>query len=430
MSNTLAIAAVTNAIRNLLQSELPALDAELSDLNVTTRTPDAARKNLAGTSLNVFLYEAVSNAGWRNQDLPAQVRPGEAGTPPLALNLHYLLTSYARDDADQQAVSHRVLAGAMSVLHDHPVLDSSELAAALTDNDVAAQPERIRITPLQLSLDDISKLWTAFQANFRLSAAYEARVLLIDSRNASRSPLPVLARGAQDTGVTTLTGTALVLQGLIPPDSQPAARLGETVTVVGSNLTAAQTVIRFTSLWRVPEGQPPAEQVELLPTAGDRAGRLDVVVPDRPDDAAAFGRWVPGFYTAAAVTARPGLPVAASNEVGFALAPQITVTPHGAAAVAIGGTLTVTCVPRIKDGQLVILLLGDRQLAPESLANPAPGDPNLDTIPTTLTFTVPALDPGTYLVRLRVDGVDSIPVLRTGPRGLPSFDPGQQVNVP
>jgi hypothetical protein len=430
MSNTLAIAAVTNAIRNLLQSELPSLDAELSDLDVTTRTPDTARKSLAGTSLNVFLYEAVSNAAWRNQDLPAQVRPGEAGSPPLALNLHYLLTSYARDDADQEAVSHRVLAGAMSVLHDHPVLNGSELAAALTNNDVAAQPERIRITPLQLSMDDMSKLWTAFQTNFRLSAAYEATVLLIESRNPVRSPLPVLARGAQDTGVATMAGTAAVLKGLIPPDSQPAARLGERVAVVGNNLTAAQTVIRFTSLWHVPEGEPPAEQVELSPVPGDRAGRLDVVVPDQPDDAAAFGRWVPGFYTAAAVTARLGLPVAASNEVGFALAPQITVTPHGEAAVAIGGILTATCVPRIRDGQRVLLLLGDRQLAPETLANPASGDPGFDTIPTTLTFTVPALDPGTYLVRLRVDGVDSIPVLRAGPRKLASFDPDQQVNVP
>ncbi len=433
MSNTLAIAATTNAIRNLLLTQLPTLDTQLSDLDVTTRTPDTARKGLAGTSVNVFLYETAINLGWRNQDLPSQVRSGENGVPPLALNLHYLVTAYARDDADQDAISHRVLAAAMSVLHDHPVLAAGELAAALADNDVAAQPERVRLTPLHLGVEEISKLWTAFQTNYRLSAAYEATVLLIDSRTAAKSAPPVLTRGAQDQGIKTLTGAAPVLRQITPPDSQPAGRLGETMNLAGTGLSAADTAIRFTTLYRPPEGEPLPDPVELAPTrrvaGGSESGGLEVELPDQPHDPTAFGRWTAGFHTAAVVTRRIGLPAMASNEVAFALAPQITVAPHSPTAVGTGATLTVTCVPRIKSAQKVLLLLGDQQLAPASVSNPGTADPNFNTTPSTLTFTVPATDAGTYLVRLRVDGVDSMPVIRTGVPPVPSFDPEQQVNL-
>ncbi|WP_164520394.1 DUF4255 domain-containing protein [Specibacter cremeus] len=432
MSNTLAIAATTNAIRNLLQARLPALDTELSDLDVTTRTPDTARKGLAGTSVNLFLYETAVNLGWRNQDLPAQVHAGESGRPPLALDLRYLLTAYARDDADQDAVSHRVLAAAMSVLHDHPVLGADELAAALAGNDVGGQPERVRITPLRHGVEEISKLWTAFATNYRVSAAYEATVLLIDSRTPAASALPVLTRGAQDTGVRTLSGAAAVLTALTPADGQPAARLGETVTVAGTALAVADTVALFTALYRPPAGVPAPEPIELAPgvpsgAVGVTGTRLDVALPDQAHDATAWGRWTIGFHTVALVTAHPGQPALASNEAALALAPQITRTPT---SVAAGGTLTLTCVPRIRPGQSVLAIIGDRQVVPASIVNPAPNDPNLDTTPTTLTVTVPAMDPGTYVVRLRVDGVDSIPVIRAGSPPLPSFDPAQQVTVP
>ncbi|MCU1574691.1 MAG: hypothetical protein JWO93_2773 [Micrococcaceae bacterium] len=183
MNNTAAIAAVTNALRNLLQDALPALDAELSDLMVTTRNPDSARTGQTGTSLNVFLYEVVTDAASRNRTSTEQTPSGPGGSPPLALNLHYLLTPYPRDEADQEAVSQRVLAGAMSVLHGHPVLDSSELAAAVTGGDVAAPSEPVRITWLQLSLADLSQLWRAFHTSLRLSAAYEATLLLTDGHD-------------------------------------------------------------------------------------------------------------------------------------------------------------------------------------------------------------------------------------------------------
>src|SRR6185437_12405922 len=110
MSNVLAIAATTRTLRNLLLARIPALDAELSDLEVTLQPPDIARKGISKSQLNLFLFQVVTNAAWSNLDMPGRVRPGETAPPALALNLHYLITAWGRGDSDSDALSHRVLA--------------------------------------------------------------------------------------------------------------------------------------------------------------------------------------------------------------------------------------------------------------------------------------------------------------------------------
>ncbi|NHB84437.1 DUF4255 domain-containing protein [Tessaracoccus sp. HDW20] len=159
MSNSLSIAAVTLALRRLLDVAVPRLDPGLLGIQITTRTPDQARTNVTGESLNLFLYRAAVNAAWANLDPPRVVRPGESGLPSLALDLNYLLTAYSAEAGDATAASHRALGAAMGALHDHPVLDGDELRAALAGSDVHEQLERIRVTPLPLTVDDISKLW-------------------------------------------------------------------------------------------------------------------------------------------------------------------------------------------------------------------------------------------------------------------------------
>ena len=413
MSNALAVAATTATLRNLLFTQVPLLDNDLSDLEVTTQPLDVARKGVSKAQLNLFLYQTMANAGWRNLDMPGQVRQGEASNPALALNLHYLLTTYGRGEGDNDAVSHRVLGAAMSVLHDHPVLSRGAIRAALAGNDLADQFEPLKITPLALTIEDISKLWMVFMTQYRVSAAYEVTVVLIDSKVPARSPLPVLSRGPANLGWPAAASKAPVLTEVRPVRLQQAARLGEDLVVAGGQLsTAAQA--RFTST-RI--GQP----VEL-PVAGGNASEITIHLPAKADDAMALTRWAPGLYTLALLIRGPGVPTIASNEVAFALAPQITVTPTTAGPGTIA--LTVTCEPRIVPGQRVLLLFGDRQAEATSVTTPP--DP---AQPTTLMFTLPGITAASYLVRLRVDGVDSIPVVYRGTPPVAAFDPDQTVVV-
>jgi Pvc16 N-terminal domain len=414
MSNSLAVAATTATLRNLLLSEVPKADADLADLEVTTQPLDAARKGITKAQLNLFLYQTVTNAAWRNLDVPGPVRPGETGSPPLALNLHYLITTYGRGEADNHAVSHRVLGAAMSVLHDHPVLSRAEISAALAGNDLADQFERLKVTPLPMTIEDISKLWMVFMTQYRISAAYEVTVVLIDSKTPARSPLPVLTRGKAGRGWPATASVAPVLTEVRPARSQQAARLGEDVVVAGARLTSGAAV-RFTST-RVPHS------VELPASAGGTASEITVHLPDKAHDSSALSRWAPGLYTVALVIRDGGAPVMTSNEVALALAPLTTVTPTRATHGTI--TLRITCEPRIVPGQRVLLVFGDRQAQAASMTTPP--DP---AQPTTLTFTLHGITAGRYLVRLRVDGVDSIPVVYTGSPPVPGFDPNQTVEV-
>ena len=413
MSNVLAIAAATRTLRNLLLTQVPALDSELSDLEVTLQPPDVARKGITKAQLNVFLYQVVPNAAWRNMDMPGRTRPGETAPPALALNLHYLLTAWGRGDTDSDAISHRVLAAAMSTLHDRAVLDGNDIRNALPDNDLADQIERVRFTPLPQSVDEISKLWTAFQTNYRVSSAYEATVVLIDSQSPARASLPVLKRGAQDRGVIDVPSTAATLSSIALPHQQSSARLGDDLVLDGSQLTAVNAVVRFESL-RLDA------PVDVVPVAGDAAGTLRVHLADPTQDADAPTRWAPGIYTLSLLVQSPDLPALVSNELALALAPVITVGPLTAAVGTVD--LTVTCMPRLRDGQRVFLVFGDQLVAPQGITQP--GDLHQ---PTSITFKVPAVAKGTYTVRLRVDGADSIPVDFSG--SVPAFDSSQQVVV-
>lgn len=440
MSNARSLTAVTATLRHLLNSQVPPLVAPLAGLSVTSVPPDLTRKDVTKPpQINVFLYQSVINAAWRNMDMPRQVRPGEQAPPPLALNLHYLVTAYASDDNDNldASASHLLIGAAMSVLHDHPVLGREEINNALAASGLAGQLERIRITPVQLSLDELSKLWSTFQAPYRLSAAYECTVVLIDSNRASAAALPVLRRGADDQGVDAVTGSGPVLRALTPPRAQSAGRLGEEIEVAGEGIQTADARLRFTSTMAPlphlpPDPVPlPPPLVELAPVPGD-GGPLRVLLPELADDPEAWERWAPGSYSVSAILRPAGLPARHGGAaVAFALAPTVTLTPNSTTAptVSPGDVLTLTCTPRLRHGQQVLVLFDDMPLAPLSIVHPDRLAPNYLQTPTTVTIAVPAADPGLHLVRLRVDGIDSIPVILTGDPALPAFDPAQQVRL-
>lgn len=406
MSNPLGIAVVTATLRNLFHGSLPA-DPELSDTVVTTKHPDLARDGSSLNQLNVFLYQTLHNPAWRNMPLPDRARPGETGQPPLPLDLCYLVTAYGRDDDD--VFAHRVLGRAMSLLHDHAVLDRTEVGAALGGGDLHEQVERIRITPKNLSLDEVSKLWSAFQTEYRLSAAYEISVVLIESTRATRTPLPVLTRGPADTGVAVVTGLVPPLptvQTLTPQGNQPSARLGDTLTLTGHHLDG-DTVTAVFSSRRLPA------DLDVGPPLSATAEQVVVRVPDTaPAD------WVAGTFTLALRITRAGQPDRLTNEVPLSVAPLLSGLPQSVGPDPNGtATVAVTVSPPVLPGQRAALLLGDREVSARPHAAPTG----------TLTFDVPGALPGQYLVRVRVDGVDSHLVDRTVVP--PVFDATQQVTV-
>jgi Pvc16 N-terminal domain len=431
MSNALSIAAVTRTLRSLLDnvaatdfSGLPNDTRPTAQIEVTTLPPDRARlPDASRNRLNLFLYQTELNAAWRNMDIPRRVRPGENGFPPLGLDLFYLITAYAENDSD--LIGHVLLGTAMRMLHDHAVFSRAEIRTALSLSELDAQIERVRITPQPLSLDEISKLWTGFQSEYRLSAAYQVAVVLIDSDRALRAALPVLRRGSEDRGAFVVAAPSPSLLKVKeffdptlptrPPYGKPAAELGDVIVLTGAHFGGNDMTARFLHsrlddpLTRPLEAERTDTEVQVaLPSAAD-AG-----VP---------AAWPAGFYTVELEVQRPTPPNWTTNRLPFGLAPTITsLNPTSQGVGAQPFDLTVTCTPQVLAEQRAVLLFGDREVVPSSVVTPA--DPDADT---TLVFPISDAAEGAYVVRVRVDGVDSIPIDFTA--SPPQFDGGQTVTI-
>ena len=446
MSSPLAIGAVSAVLKNLLDSgfieQVPPIG---TTVNVTAIAPDAIRLDAPEDppQLNVFLHQVTPNAAWRNRDLPARSSNGERMTThALALDLHYLITAYGRSDFQAEIL----LGYAMHLLHERPVLDRPAIRRALdpspldasmlppafqalTASDLADQVETIRITPIVMPADEMSKLWAAIQSHYRPSAAYQVSVVLIDTRGPSRLPLPVLSRGpvdavsGRDRGVVVNADMLSPLPTLFdaePPARQVVARLGETITVSGIRLLGAGATALL-----VHRLATTAIEVPVTPNATGTEFSLTL-----PNDGPAQSAFVPGLWQLSVRLTPAGDPVPReTNGIGLPIAADPVIAADGglglpAATVVRGGvpprvTVTLQSRPQVRPGQRATLTLDD--VSAEANRRTAASDPLVFVFPN----TIPA---GNRRIRLRVDGVDSPLVRRSGP--APDFDPTQQLTVP
>jgi len=404
MSDYLAVGGVSAVLRSLLTTALTTggpsslLGAPLS---ITATSPDLVA---TGTNeiprLNLFMYYASPNAAYRNFDLPAYDSAGRrASNPPLALDLHYLLTAYGSTQFDPEIL----LGWGMQVFHEMPIVPREIVQDALTAlgtatpenkllsaSTLANQVESLRITPEALSNDDISRLWMAFQTNYRPTASYLVTVVLIQETQAVKTNLPVQTR----------TLVALPLQPPVIDSISPATVApGEMLTIAGSNFVGdvvADTLVAFD------QGDPVAPDTiqgnlirvkvpGTLPAGGRTVRILRQVNFGEPTDPHK------GF---------------SSSLAAFQLVPTISSPP---ASVAAGSTLTLTIVPPVGNTQKAILYLGDFAVPIDERSATGPATSS------TLDFPIPpGFAAGNYPLRISIDGADSRLTLDTT-QGSPTF---------
>jgi hypothetical protein len=391
MSNHLAVATTTEALRRLLQAAIGS--TQLAGAVATTGRPsgNGVAGDVPDLGVNAYLYQVSPNVAWRNADLPTRDGTGSLRQrPQVALDLHYLLTFHG-DDA--QAEPQRLLGGVVSALHTRAVLSREGLRRIVADagdpdnpnpphpylasSDLAEQAALVRFTPLALNLEELSKLWSVFfQTRYVLSLAYQASVVLIEADEAARAALPVRRRG-----VTVVPFRRPLIDEVVPQIVEPGAVL----TLRGRNLAAAAAVVVFDGA------------TEVAPLAL-RDAELEVAVPAT----------VPAGIRTVAVRhdvdlATPHEPHRglASNLVAFALAPVIT-TPLPLEPVARGDVLRLDLRPSLERTQAVRLLLGDRVIPIRRDATVPDRSGHAEF---TIPHDVPAADG--YLLRVEVDGVPS-----------------------
>lgn len=122
MSSALAIAGVTAVLRDLLNDGF--INHNVSGMVGSTVTvsafpPDRVvpASGTEHTQLNLFLHQVTFNTGWRNHALPSRDESGRqrVTNPPLALDLHYLLSAYSAEELGSEIL----LGYAMQLLTRH-----------------------------------------------------------------------------------------------------------------------------------------------------------------------------------------------------------------------------------------------------------------------------------------------------------------------
>ncbi len=409
MSTALAISAVTAVLQSFLSSVYNAPSSPLGSVSVSAIAPDIVQSSLgsgaeAQLQVNLFLHQVTPNAAWRNVGLPSAAGDGSTRlkNPPLALNLHYLLTAYASKDTQAEAL----LGFAVLMMHENPVLPRSQISSALNNlassnppsnplakvlssSGLADQIEMLKITPSTLGREEMAWIWTALKADYRPTFAFDVSVALLESPLASSSPLPVLSQN-----ITAQPGSTAPSFQIQLPGGESAALPGDTVTFAGQFSTGTVQVLLVHQRLGA---QPP-----ITPSAATSSSVSFAIPSNTPA----------GNYTVS-VTVTNGSGVVLQSTLGqpIALAPTIpSPAAATAAANALGTLVTLTANPQVVTGQTVSLAMGGTTAPAQTFTAPT----------ATLSFQFPALAHGSYLARLRVDGVDS-PVTVNWAATPPSF---------
>jgi hypothetical protein len=385
MSNSLAIATVTAALREVLQ---PAVSNAVPGAGVGFSRPDSGGGTPPSPAVNAYLYQVTPNAAYRNDDLPTRRSDGTVvKRPQAAFDLHYLFTFHGDDSLLQPQL---LLGAVATTLHAQPLISPAAIAKAIRDfsflstSNLADQVERVRFTPTSLSLEEFSKLWSVFfQIEYTLSAAYQASVVLLESDDEPAAPLPVQARNVAVVPFREPRIDRVISQA---GADQPIVA-GSTLLIQGQQLKGAVTLVLIEDQEVAPAVVTDTQITIPLP-AGIHAGVKGVQVIQK----------IP--------IGTPPVPHRSvqSNVAPFVLRP--TITDASAAAAPGTTTVTLTAAPNIGLGQRAVLLLNNLAVSPATAftSRPAilPADSNH------VSIDIAGVPTGTYLVRVQIDGAESL----------------------
>lgn len=406
MSNFLAVATVTAAFSNLLQSTL---DTDVSGSNVVIARPESTGAT-ALPQLNLFLYQTQFNPAYGQDDLPSRRSDGTlAIRPQAALNLFYLLSFYGDD---KKLEPHRMLGSIVRMMHARPILTRDRIRSTITNapfnttlsrSNLGEAVETVKFTPISLSLEELSKLWGIFpDTPYTVSVAYEASVVLLEAEDTPTPSLPVRARN-----LYVLPFRSPVVDS-VESNSGPGLPIlaGNKILLSGHQLKSGEVRVQIGNTEITPAVADISDnQIGVTLPAGLPAGVLSLQV-NQP------------MQIGTPPTAHRGVE---SNVAPFVLRPAITGTIVANPVDNGGGIhsadLQVQLNPQVQAGQRVVLLLNPaaggslayRFVAPIPAANTG-----------TITFAVQKVNQGDYFARTQVDGAESVLTVDTNPAS-PTF---------
>lgn len=177
MSEFSAIRAVSQTLRDLLTDGT-------ADLGVPVRLLSPREMQTEGDGISLWLYR-ITRSGFVWNHPPRPRAAGEVPYRPIPINLHYLITPMTDDTESEQMLLGRTL----QIFNDNPSLRGSALQDPLPEGE-----EELRISLESLSLEELTRIWSALQEPYQTSLTYEVQMIRIDSRRDPRAVAPVTTR--------------------------------------------------------------------------------------------------------------------------------------------------------------------------------------------------------------------------------------------
>lgn len=400
MSNYLAIATVTATLQKTLQQSV---QADVEGARVTTTRPE----NTGGTpetGVSLYLYHLKRNTALGNADMPPRQRKGElTKRNQLPIDLYYLLSCYGNDiELEPQ----RLLGSAMKTLEDRAVLSSQMIRETINDpsyaylanSDLSEQIEMIRAEFVPISTDELSKVWSVFfQTPYVLSVIYKITVVVLEGDDPAIVALPVRERSLNSWILSKQPTIDFVMsaEGRYQPIFS-----NNTLVIRGKMLAHAIASIRIGNIEVAPSTIQDKEitlPLTLVPLEALRAGvqSLQVIHSQRLQRNTSRGLRLQRIESnVAPFVLRPLI-----REINLLNIEEIDDEFRNANVEIVTDLI-------VGQEQRAILILNERTTT-QSIAYIFNSQPRSNDA-TNLTFSLLNIKIGEYLVRIQIDGAESI----------------------
>ncbi len=410
MSNYLAIATITATLQRTLQASV---QRDVDGVRVTAVKPGMIGNGTPESGVNLFLYHVARNPAISPDSAASRLK--SSGTRrQTPLELYYMLSFYGNET---ELEPHRLLGSVVRTFSDRTTISSEMIQDTIADSsftflensDLGDQIQQLVISPVDMTMEDLSKVWSVFfQAPYLLSLAYKVTVVMIDGEEIGKRALPVRDRSFK--GILPFASYPVLEQILNQTGKLDPILTDSTIVLRGRQLFGVQTRVRLgvaevaiTTEMEMSETQI-VLPLGLIPSRDLRAGVQDLQVIHTVIDGDRQRQ-------------------SESNVLPFVLRPRLNqiqvVSQSGRGDDLRSAELMIQVNLQVGPTQRVVLLLNEWSVEnPKIYAFTVPPR-QLDT--NCLQIIAKDIQAGTYLVRLQIDGADSLLDIDTQPES-PTFN--------
>ena len=192
MTNYLAVATVTAALRNIIQT---GIKDDLPGTVVTAVTPESLNNAQKERKINIYLYQVALNKELRQESsIPNHYR-GRTKEKSVQLDLYYLITFYGNE---LELEPQQLLGSTICSLLDRPLLEKEAIEETIIRSDFLAnstlshQMQKVNFALGTMSPEELTRIWsTLFRSPYSLSIPYVGKAVLIEGEKAGKVALPV-----------------------------------------------------------------------------------------------------------------------------------------------------------------------------------------------------------------------------------------------